>query len=60
MQGEMSGKQSDIRVYSDWGFGVGIEILGVGNGYYPPVEWDRERRRGPSSRPGDSNIKRAG
>lgn len=48
-------------LYSDWGLGLGIEIweLSVMGMDYPPVQGDRERRRGPRNRTGDSTMKRA-
>ena len=34
-------------------------VVSRGDGYYPPVQGDRERRRGPRNRPADATMKRA-
>lgn len=34
-------------------------VVSLENEYYPLVKGDREGRRGPRTKPGDSNIKRA-
>lgn len=57
-------RQAGSQIY-EYVLGLGIwvgdrnlGVVGHGNGYYPPVQGDRERRKAPRNRPGDSTMKR--